>query len=340
VNLLLNEGLLDALISAHKLFKIQMQDRIYDIVSNAIRSTKNENNKGCCCLCFLLCWNRVWYEKSEDGRRAWRNLDVHLSEIIRAIRDIDRLLGEIEDKCIYEINFSDTKVRRLIEIVYDRLAKIVGYTGASKVLHLLYPNVFVMWDERIRSAYSIQAPTSDNYVNFLVKIQEIIKRLINEYANKYGVNERNARLKLFEIFDNYPITKIVDEYNFLKFTKNEKALPLIIPSKEIQDKLLWKLTRIKELIDDLVNEALKAASIGWVVRTKRSGMVRASARKLQGIVHEYIKQRDLNGLMKYLENALADATGREVAKILRACNKKTLEDIYPIIVKIIKDDLQ
>ena len=314
---------------------------MYDIVSNAIKSTKDLNSRGCCCLCFLLCWNRVWYERSDDGRNAWRSLDSHLNEIIGAIRDINRLLSEIEDKSIDEIDFSDTKVRRLIEVAYDRLAPIVGHTGASKVLHLLYPNIFVMWDDGIRTAYNIQTPNPDNYVNFLVKIQEIIKRLISEYASKHGVNESNARQKLIEIFDGYSITKVVDEYNFLKFTKNEKALPLIIPTKkEVHDKLTSKLTRIKELIDELVSEALEAANIGWVVRTKRSGMVRASALKLQSIVHKYIEKCDINGLMKYLENALADATGREVAKILRACNKKTLEDIYPTIVKIIKDDPQ
>ena len=65
-------------------------------------------------------------------------------------------------------------------------------------------------------------------------------------------------------------------------------------------------------------------------------MVRASADKLKRVVEMYAKKGDLEGILKYLQNVLNDPTGKEVYKVLKACGKKTVEDVYNKIVKIAK----
>ncbi len=69
-------------------------------------------------------------------------------------------------------------------------------------------------------------------------------------------------------------------------------------------------------------------------KEKYSGMVTASANKLKRIVEGYAKKGDIEGILNYLLNVQRDDTGIKVSKILKACNKKTVEDVYDEIVRI------
>ena len=82
---------------------------------------------------------------------------------------------------LLELDFSDAQTIENITILFttlDRLCRI-NDTGASKILHIIKPNIFVMWDNEIRKHYlkdfrgknSKSGP--DAYLYFMQKMQEI-----------------------------------------------------------------------------------------------------------------------------------------------------------------------
>ena len=74
-----------------------------------------------------------------------------------------------------------------------------------------------------------------------------------------------------------------------------------------------------------------------LIEVRASNLIRASARKLWRVAKQYADRNDLQGLLRYLNNVLRDSTGRRVAKYIKAGGRKTLEDVYPQILKIMKD---
>ena len=66
-------------------------------------------------------------------------------------------------------------------------------------------------------------------------------------------------------------------------------------------------------------------------------MVTASANKLKRIVEGYARKGDIEGILNYLFNVQRDDTGIRVSKVLKACNKKTVEDVYDEIVGIARE---
>lgn len=104
-------------------------------------------------------------------------------------------------------------VSRKISGIYDEIMntewksemgrfKRVGPTSASKILHLVAPNLFMMWDREIRGYYGFQS-NGQEYVRFLAQMKNWIEKLkstIEKLKNKHQK----------------PFTKIIDEYNWIK----------------------------------------------------------------------------------------------------------------------------
>jgi len=123
------------------------------------------------------------------------------------------------------------------------------------------------------------------------------------------------------------LTKLLDELNYLRYTRRE-----FIQKAEPSD--TDKIAKIVRIINEIVEGAYEASKVDWVVKTNRSGMVKASADKLKRVVEMHAKNGDLEGILKYLQNVLNDPTGKEVYKVLKACGKKTVEDVYDEIIRI------
>lgn len=65
----------------------------------------------------------------------------------------------------------------------------IKFTGASKVLHLILPNLFMMWDKSIREAYhklhsSSEHSEEDCYLDFLHQTQGVIRNILREKTEK------------------------------------------------------------------------------------------------------------------------------------------------------------
>jgi len=93
------------------------------------------------------------------------------------------------------------------------LIRYVGPTSASKILHLLKPRFFVMWDRNIAKYYGFDL-TANGYFEFLRKMKRALSFLLEEYTRKYSC--RNPEEDLSKQYGGKPLTKLIDEYNWLK----------------------------------------------------------------------------------------------------------------------------
>jgi len=132
------------------------------------------------------------------------------------------------------------KLKDRVKYIFKDLESLknVGPTSASKILHLLKPEFFIMWDRPIAEHYRLN-PTAkiveEEYCKFLAKMREILNTLLKECSRKY-LSERPEE-DLIRKYGNKPLTKLIDEYNWLKtrpwlnrLTKLTEQQPLF-PSK-------------------------------------------------------------------------------------------------------------
>lgn len=128
--------------------------------------------------------------------------------------DIGGFKNTIEKECnpIFEkLKYKDIQLVNLdeikedIEILYNTLSKLEGvkYTGASKILHLKIPRLFIMWDSYIKKYYKFEKGTANDYFNFLKKMQETFKDVEWKQEDK-------------------TLAKAIDEYNYVTITIPER----------------------------------------------------------------------------------------------------------------------
>jgi len=99
--------------------------------------------------------------------------------------------------------------------VFRQLMKVkhLGPTGVSKVLHLLNPKFFIMWDREIARAYGVN-PNPEGYLEFTLMMRELGRKVLSMCSERYGW--RNPEAELARKYRGKPLTKLLDEYNWLK----------------------------------------------------------------------------------------------------------------------------
>lgn len=137
-------------------------------------------HKGCEVLCEKL--------KTMSGQlEKFRQEDLLTVDLSKVAREITDIYEEIRDA---KWEFKKGKEKR------------VGPTSTSKALHLVAPNLFMMWDRAIRTHYGFKE-SGDEYVRFLITMQNwmiSLNPMIKEFQNRYKKSS----------------TKIIDEYNWIK----------------------------------------------------------------------------------------------------------------------------
>lgn len=181
------------------------------------------------------------YEKALQSRnledivnflKEWRvrvKIDKH--KLQQAIRRKRLLLSQLRKRRnnIVSVNLDDARLHDTIVELFDTFSRVsIGrrtYTGASKILHVLVPDLFVMWDDTIRCAYGCRrrkkGDDSDKYFTFLKRVQLEAKEAIESCCSEHDCTDEEAirriRLELYEE-GFYPFTRLVDIYNFQKYT--------------------------------------------------------------------------------------------------------------------------
>ena len=113
-----------------------------------------------------------------------------------------------------EIDGNWVNYGQVIDKFYNHLLRCrgVGLTVASKILHTINPNLFVMWDNAIIDGYGL------SYTNhFLPEMQRLAKYAINQVIEEECLPHDDAIDSLIPCGNS--LAKVLDEYNFVKFTR-------------------------------------------------------------------------------------------------------------------------
>ncbi|MFL6674755.1 MAG: hypothetical protein ACJ8LG_15860 [Massilia sp.] len=151
----------------------------------------------------LLTWNQAFYRYGAFSFEALES----------CIRRNNQKLDEFRTRTIADFDDRDApRVKKIFKEFLDCLAiengakaGVSSPVAAAKALHVLAPHFFPLWDNKIARAYNCyyaQNP-ADKYLKFLRVTKEMAASLLLQ-------PKQNGRSAL----------KIVDEYNFARFTRN------------------------------------------------------------------------------------------------------------------------
>ncbi|MEM2111374.1 MAG: hypothetical protein QXX08_05800 [Candidatus Bathyarchaeia archaeon] len=89
------------------------------------------------------------------GRTVDRE-DLNREQLTEQLRKSNEVFRKLRGKSLLGINFDDKKTVDAIKEAYNSAkAKYIGAGAISKVLHLLNPELFVMWDGDIRKSIKL-----------------------------------------------------------------------------------------------------------------------------------------------------------------------------------------
>ena len=168
--------------------ELEKRGTFYDMALNMI-------NKGFEIEAFFLIlatWNFATF------RYAMKDFDINgFKKIIK--KQCNPIFDKLKDKNLETVNFDE--IKEDVEELYNILSAIKGvkYTGASKLMHLKNPKLFIMWDGYIKKHYGFRKGVANDYINFLKKMQKMFKDIKWEEEDK-------------------TLAKAIDEYNYVAIT--------------------------------------------------------------------------------------------------------------------------
>jgi len=122
-----------------------------------------------------------------------------IPEVIESlIKKTEDIYDKLEDINFENFDFNNPNIIRYIKEIYNlyRPVKGIEQTGASKLMALRRPDLFVMWDTEIRKFYSLNNEGSaEDYIQFLKEIKQRFNHLKWESQEK-------------------PLAKAIDEFNY------------------------------------------------------------------------------------------------------------------------------
>jgi len=171
--------------------------------------------------------------------------DMLADGIRRAHLECVSLLEALEDETIEDWEPDKSKAVEGITLenseillrIYSRFAAIgerFSHVAASKVLHFLLPKLVVMWDNKIASSYGIPMTSRQYVYSFIPRMKEMANEAIETYRREKGCSREEAVLALNQFRSTKTIAKLLDEYNYMKFTRGAN---LEEPQNEVNQKI-------------------------------------------------------------------------------------------------------
>lgn len=155
------------------------------------------------------------------------NFQGDLNKFIKIYKDIFPLIKEFELMSIETTQFDSSTVKtikRIFEnIAHCPLKNRRESTDASKILHVMLPKFFVMWDTKIRKGiFGDNIKNGERYAKyFLPEMQRLVKGIVDDYAVIKRCDLELAAEQISKELDNYTLAKLIDEYNYVKYTKKQ-----------------------------------------------------------------------------------------------------------------------
>jgi hypothetical protein len=176
----------------------------------------------------IITWNAVRFQRLPKEVRD--NLENDITEAYTKTKlELEKLKGER----LENLNLNDGELEETIKRIFLEFSskKSIEFTGASKILHVLNPFAFMMWDNNIRSAYhklhtgNHKSGSPECYLEFLKQSQEIIKTILSKrseddiWSNHLTFIDKDF-MTAFSFRES--MLKMLDECNYVRFKLNIK----------------------------------------------------------------------------------------------------------------------
>ena len=199
---------------------------LYDLATSIVRSHAVDSDEAVAgLLVLLLCWNIDYYRRRmKSTGLSFKYVDEHVKCLREAVRRNRGLIEELRRKRLEVVDFNEPLMGReftvgdAIRHLFEDFRAFLGPTGASKVLHLLVPSLIVMWDTKIRQHYGLPSDGAA-FLEFHRIMHEELRQALETYIEEHGgTMVEAARSILYERYEGSterPITKVLDEYNWV-----------------------------------------------------------------------------------------------------------------------------
>lgn len=176
---------------------------------------------------FLNAWQCRMVESSQAAE-AIRNQLIQRHIYLQTLNAFD--LESVDFDANITVGEKQVSISRACEEYYNALRNNIGYrfaaTATSKLLHLLQPDFFAMWDKHILAAYRGNNPqirdSGSGYCAFLRSMQEMainIRRDFNQQNQGEGNDPATFLSRQLRYDQAQTLAKFVDEYNWVTITK-------------------------------------------------------------------------------------------------------------------------
>lgn len=152
-----------------------------------------------------------------------------LDKFLTIYREIFSIIKKFEHANIADVTLNN-EAKHSIQLMFEKIAKCprnnrFESTDASKILHTILPELFVMWDNKIRKEiFGGDKRDGKCYAfEFLPKMQDMAKGILNSYISEEGGDFESASQQISKTLDNYTLAKLIDEYNYVRYTKQQKV---------------------------------------------------------------------------------------------------------------------
>lgn len=139
------------------------------------------------------------------------------------------IVEKLKHEQIENTEFTD-EMKENVRDVFDLVATCTfdnryESTDASKILHTILPNFFVMWDKKIKDNLVGGGGLGAVYAfRFLPQMQSELNEAIETCMENRGLNREDAIAYIRKQTNEATLAKLVDEYNYMKFTKEHPSL--------------------------------------------------------------------------------------------------------------------
>jgi hypothetical protein len=185
--------------------KIEKRTGFFRLASNLVKENKYIEAY----VIILATWNFAGF------RFFLKEFD--LNSFRELLDSIEKEFINLSNATLIDSKFSEYKdnIKKIYELLSSK--KGIQYTGATKIMHLRNPNLFVIWDDYIRGGKPFKKYKQlDVFKNNILPIQKY-------HTNSEGYFEflndmRNRFSEFANILKGKTLAKAIDEFNYVNIT--------------------------------------------------------------------------------------------------------------------------
>ena len=160
--------------------------------------------------------------------------------ILSKLSELNGTLKYFKDKTIVDCNFSDPNVVKAIRKIFENLLHIecLWVTGASKILHILYSDLFAPMSPKIEDHFR-EYTKHNEYISWLIFVQRNALDVIHDFNESYPFDKPEEYLSQNIYYRknqcSKSLVKYIDEYYWLTLDDKLPVPPIWLPEyKNIQ----------------------------------------------------------------------------------------------------------